>query len=450
MCQPIGLRFALVLVLVSMAAASTAQEAGTVQYRGKAVDPTDPREMTLALTFSPAAVAGTGDGVTGTLDTLPVCQPRTVFGGNWIGGGDAGVKASLRGPWEGRASFLLGDWSGDNLLCPPGAGAPVREAGGGPICAFMAPARSRELSVIARVFGPGPYVDYMHLPRQRLAEGVAPGNAGLPAVGPIVYDRGRAWADGRQLRMEATFQGSRVFGRIKISSQCTDTMQLPGGDLTFEAGADGPWEAPGSEILGFYGGDNIFCNGQRQADFGTLRVSLGDGPGGSPAVVFQLATEVDAGEQDYHHPPMGLSIATGAPDPFFSDAIQLCELARPVGLMLPPVTRPGGGGLPSGRFPVVVDNAGTLHTAIWDLTVSGNQVTGTAEWDSSPGVLDPLQGEITGQEVAIVRDCRPQGLETCSQVYVGAIGEESIEGVWSGTGARPSGAVVWHLDLGRN
>jgi WSC domain. len=100
----------------------------------------------------------------------------------------------------------------------------------------------------------------------------------------------------------------------------------------------------------------------------------------------------------------------------------------------------GGANLSSGTYQVAADNAGTIHNSTWTLQVSGNQITGTSQWDCCPGPrVDALTGRIEGNRVIIERDCSGQGWEgECRQVYDGTIGGGTIEGSWSGTGARPS------------
>jgi hypothetical protein len=101
---------------------------------------------------------------------------------------------------------------------------------------------------------------------------------------------------------------------------------------------------------------------------------------------------------------------------------------------LPPATQPEVAQpkslldvLKSGTYVVIVTwpdgvvKAGSRNSS-WDLTVTGDQVTGISHWDCCPGVRnDPVRGTITADKVVFQRDCSGQGYTegACSQTYTG-------------------------------
>ena len=83
------------------------------------------------------------------------------------------------------------------------------------------------------------------------------------------------------------------------------------------------------------------------------------------------------------------------------------------------------------------------YRAVFNLTVSGNQIAGTAKWDGYSGI-DPLRGTIDGDKLTLQRDCRPQsGVSPCAQTWSGTIRGNAIEGTETGTG----GTYSWTLQL---
>lgn len=90
--------------------------------------------------------------------------------------------------------------------------------------------------------------------------------------------------------------------------------------------------------------------------------------------------------------------------------------------------------LVSGVYQVDANNRGTVHRSTWTLEVSGNKISGSSEWQCCPGKrVDPLEGQIDGESVTIVRDCRGQGITVeCRQIYSGKIGNGVIQGTFSG------------------
>jgi hypothetical protein len=113
--------------------------------------------------------------------------------------------------------------------------------------------------------------------------------------------------------------------------------------------------------------------------------------------------------------------------------------AQPPAASVPPATQPPATQpqvaqpksllevLKSGTYVVIVTwpdgvvKAGSRNSS-WDLTVSGDQVTGISHWDCCPGVRnDPVRGTITADKVIFQRDCTGQGWTegACSQTYTG-------------------------------
>ncbi len=103
------------------------------------------------------------------------------------------------------------------------------------------------------------------------------------------------------------------------------------------------------------------------------------------------------------------------------------------------------GGLRSGRYRLEA-YSNRLHKSVWDLEVSGSNITGTSEWDCCPGRRrDALQGTLQGNSVQIGRSCTGQGISgRCSQVYEGTISDRGIaSGGWSHNG---NFAGKWRLE----
>ena len=124
------------------------------------------------------------------------------------------------------------------------------------------------------------------------------------------------------------------------------------------------------------------------------------------------------------------------------------ELALMAGFMLGPTLisapRTYAQTLGSGTYRVEVRNVGSVHSSVWRLQVSGNQISGTSEWENRR--VNAMSGYISGNRVQIQRDCRPGFTGPCQQTYYGTIGNGVIQGSFTGTGAAPNN--VWRLHLG--
>ena len=71
------------------------------------------------------------------------------------------------------------------------------------------------------------------------------------------------------------------------------------------------------------------------------------------------------------------------------------------------------------------------YTAVLTL---GDDGKGTLAWKGF-AKQDPVQVTISGANVTLARDCRPQsGLASCSQKWVGTVSGNNMSGKWSGTG----------------
>lgn len=102
-------------------------------------------------------------------------------------------------------------------------------------------------------------------------------------------------------------------------------------------------------------------------------------------------------------------------------------------------------GLAGGRYDVVVDGG---FRSVWTLSVSGTQISGSSTWDCCPGPrVDGLSGQISANQVTIVRDCNGQGQTNCRQTYVGSISNGSVSGTWSGTFEH--GGASWTMTLAK-
>lgn len=280
----------------------------------------DGRVQDIRLSFADAFVWG--DIVTGG-----VCDASTA-----LAGGSQRVSASLRGYWEERGSLIFGAWGGDNARCD-GARIPDR----GFVCIYRGPGPRGEEAVVVHEVDEGGQVQDYHFDRfrrQRFGLGLSPLAAATPPV-TLRYE-GKAWThgitDGRTDVLELTVQGDRVSGGVEVSRVCDATADLAGGSLRFEGTLDGPWEAPGTTMIGWWGGVRAPCRGQGLPEAGTFRISMGLTPGDPVGVILELRG-LDGSEYAYFHPPRGgLDVAFFGPaDRFWSDAFALCGFALPGG-----------------------------------------------------------------------------------------------------------------------
>lgn len=93
----------------------------------------------------------------------------------------------------------------------------------------------------------------------------------------------------------------------------------------------------------------------------------------------------------------------------------------------------GGLKLSSGTYRVDQALGSTHFPGTFDLTVTGNQITGTGNWSCCPGPRhDPLTGTVNGTHVVIMRDCTGQGyVGECKQQLTGTlVASGRVEGTW--------------------
>lgn len=340
-------------VAMFLAALTTGASAQVDPFRysdGKAWE--DPRGLATIL-----GIAGTA--VTGTFKVTEICDPGANM---FLAGGSGALILDLRGPWEGRAGFIFGGWTGDIQFC--GSGGP----GAGNICMFLGRNPSGELGMLTRIFGAPAGTGYDYHSRVLSRPGQAIGLTPLAAASvPVRFDypNGRALADGRPFQMALNVQGDRVFGTMRIEPVCTSTTFLPGGDLEFEGTLDGAWEAPATTLTGFWGGDGIYCNGETRPDFGTFSMAVA-----ANDVEVDLAG-VRGESYTYLAPLAGMTTAgPAAPDPFFATAILACDMPVPTLVAAPPPPPPpppppgpgqgGGGGGVSSSIVLLLDASGSM------------------------------------------------------------------------------------------
>ncbi|MEQ9814582.1 MAG: VWA domain-containing protein [Azospirillaceae bacterium] len=269
-----------------------------------------------------------GDRVWGEIDITPRCDANTN-----LPGGSLLAEARLRGDWEADGSMIFGHWGGDTVPCQ-GVGEPQR----GDFCLFIGPDAAGERDAIL-LFGSGepqtqadPYAYAFPELAEAFGTGLSPlATASSPV--DIAYS-GQAWADPRSQRLTMSVAGNRVTGDIDTAPVCTPTISLPGADLGYEATLDGPWEAEGTTILGFWGGWITPCGGSSYYDYGVVAMSVGGPtPGAELGLIVEMANL--AGESyAYYHPLSGQMVADPAgvaspADGLFADAIASCDLPMP-------------------------------------------------------------------------------------------------------------------------